>query len=408
MQAPLQAKNDSNAAKADVARTVAQKRVFADNGQEAMAQHQLAEMMNNSPRVLQQRALSDAIHNSTRMVAQRHEMNVLFGGAVRPQGDGTVLAELSPAQREEKPNNTGLPNQLKSGIESLSGMSMDHVKVHYNSDKPAQLQADAYAQGSEVHVGPGQERHLPHEAWHVVQQAQGLVKATTNANGGVSVNVDAALEAEADVMGSKALRSNAGNSIENIQLAAHAHAALPSCAVAQLYARAAYAPNLADLVVPGGGGAAYNVATFARPAGWYEGTHDALFARAVDDRRVEENRRLAITLVQCESAGSWHNVNDMQIGHIENWQTYLTFVGPQTIREATDAYNDMNNLRFEGPTANTSRDFENGRESEDEDDSSDDDFIDKSDGGKMHPDARRGLDEYKASQSQYHSLKAGR
>ncbi len=43
------------------------------------------------------------------------------------------------AQREQKPNNTGMPNNLKSGIENLSGYSMDDVKVHYNSDKPAQL-----------------------------------------------------------------------------------------------------------------------------------------------------------------------------------------------------------------------------------------------------------------------------
>ena len=77
-----------------------------------------------------------------------------------------------------KPNNTGLPDQLKSGIEALSGMAMDHVKVHYNSSQPAQLNAHAYAQGNEIHVAPGQERHLPHEAWHVVQQAQGRVKPT--------------------------------------------------------------------------------------------------------------------------------------------------------------------------------------------------------------------------------------
>jgi hypothetical protein len=36
-----------------------------------------------------------------------------------------------------KRNQTGLPDQLKTGIESLSGMSMDSVKVHYNSTKPA-------------------------------------------------------------------------------------------------------------------------------------------------------------------------------------------------------------------------------------------------------------------------------
>ena len=45
---------------------------------------------------------------------------------------------------------------------------MDDVNVHYNSNKPAQLQAHAYAQGTDIHLGPGQEKHLPHEAWHVV------------------------------------------------------------------------------------------------------------------------------------------------------------------------------------------------------------------------------------------------
>lgn len=108
------------------------------------------------------------------------------------------------AQLEEKPNNTGLPNQLKAGIESLSGMSMDSVKVHYNSDKPAQLNAHAYAQGTDIHVAPGQEQHLPHEAWHVVQQAQGRVQPTTQMKG-TSVNDDVGLETEADVMGAKAI-----------------------------------------------------------------------------------------------------------------------------------------------------------------------------------------------------------
>jgi hypothetical protein len=105
-----------------------------------------------------------------------------------------------------KPNNTGLPNQLKTGIESLSGMSMDHVKVHYNSSQPAQLNAHAYAQGSNIHLGPGQEKHLPHEAWHVVQQAQGRVKPTMQMKAGVPVNYDKSLENEADVMGADAER----------------------------------------------------------------------------------------------------------------------------------------------------------------------------------------------------------
>ena len=112
--------------------------------------------------------------------------------------------EEEPLQR--KANNTGLPDNLKSGIENLSGYSMNDVNVHYNSSQPATLQAHAYAQGTDIHVAPGQEKHLPHEAWHVVQQKQGRVKPTKQLKGTVPVNDDAGLEKEADVMGEKALR----------------------------------------------------------------------------------------------------------------------------------------------------------------------------------------------------------
>ena len=111
------------------------------------------------------------------------------------------------AQRAEapRPNNTGMPDNLKSGIESLSGFSMDDVRVHYNSSKPATVQALAYTQGTDIHVAPGQEKHLPHEAWHVAQQMAGRVSPTTNING-MPVNDNAALEHEADVMGEKAVQ----------------------------------------------------------------------------------------------------------------------------------------------------------------------------------------------------------
>lgn len=105
---------------------------------------------------------------------------------------------------QRRPNRTGLPDSLKSGIENLSGHSMDDVKVHYNSPKPAQLNAHAYAQGTDIHVAAGQEKHLPHEAWHVVQQKQGRVRPTMQMKSTVPVNDDPALEKEADVMGSHA------------------------------------------------------------------------------------------------------------------------------------------------------------------------------------------------------------
>lgn len=120
----------------------------------------------------------------------------------------------SPLQRkamgeeplQKKENTTGLPDNLKSGVENLSGIGLDDVNVHYNSAEPAQLQAHAYAQGTDIHVAPGQEKHLPHEAWHVVQQKQGRVKPTMQMKGKVNVNDDTGLETEADVMGAKALQ----------------------------------------------------------------------------------------------------------------------------------------------------------------------------------------------------------
>ena len=103
-----------------------------------------------------------------------------------------------------KKNETGLPDNLKSSMESLSGISLSDVKVHRNSDKPAQLQAHAYAQGTDIHLGPGQEKHLPHELAHVVQQKEGRVKPTVQLKGNNNVNDDPSLEKEADVMGAQA------------------------------------------------------------------------------------------------------------------------------------------------------------------------------------------------------------
>lgn len=108
-----------------------------------------------------------------------------------------------PKEASKTSNQTGLPDDLKAGVENLSGYSLDHVRVHYNSPKPAQLQAYAYTQGTEIHVAPGQGKYLPHEAWHVVQQMQGRVKPMMQMKG-VQINEDQGMEKEADVMGAKA------------------------------------------------------------------------------------------------------------------------------------------------------------------------------------------------------------
>jgi hypothetical protein len=110
------------------------------------------------------------------------------GVSVAPPASGLTFIDNASVQRKE--NKTGMPDQLKSGVESLSGIDMSDVKVHYNSSQPAQLNAHAYAQGNQIHIAPGQEKHLPHEAWHVVQQKQGRVAPTTQLKSAVSINDD--------------------------------------------------------------------------------------------------------------------------------------------------------------------------------------------------------------------------
>jgi hypothetical protein len=155
----------------------------------AAVQRQAQQAIDSSPRVQQSATLQRALNS-------------------RAQATGPA----APAQRQEatapvRENNTGLPDELKAGVENLSGHSLDDVRVHYNSAQPAELQAHAYAQGTDIHVAPGQEQHLPHEAWHVAQQKQGRVKPTMQMKGKVNVNDDAGLEHEADAMGAKALQS---------------------------------------------------------------------------------------------------------------------------------------------------------------------------------------------------------
>lgn len=131
-------------------------------------------------------------------------LSASFTPLLRPQ-----LAHLAPQGPtdgltiQRRQNRTGMPDGLKTGIESLSGLSMDHVRVHRNSPRPAMIHANAFTQGSHIHVGPGQDHLLSHEAWHLVQQAQGRVSPTVMLDG-LSVNADERLEREADVMGNRA------------------------------------------------------------------------------------------------------------------------------------------------------------------------------------------------------------
>lgn len=129
----------------------------------------------------------------------RPSLAALFG----PPAHGQPVAAPRPHRSD------GVPSHLRDGIARLSGVDLGDVRVHLDSDRPREVQAAAFTQGSDIYVAPGQTRHLAHEAWHAVQQRQGRVTAT-GAVGGAALNDSPALEREADEMGALAVRGDPG------------------------------------------------------------------------------------------------------------------------------------------------------------------------------------------------------
>jgi uncharacterized protein DUF4157 len=122
----------------------------------------------------------------------------LRSAAILPGGRGQrSLSAGRPA------STAPLPGKLRAGAEALSGISLANVRVHNDSSEPARLGALAFAFGSEIHLAPGQERHLPHEAWHAVQQMQGRAPSAPQMQGGGPAK-QPELESEADEMGRQA------------------------------------------------------------------------------------------------------------------------------------------------------------------------------------------------------------
>lgn len=102
-----------------------------------------------------------------------------------------------------------LPSETREKMERSFGHDFSAVRVHEGSE-PARIGADAYTRGNNIHFAPGAfhpsspdgEQLLGHELAHVVQQRAGRVRAPLGT--GAPINTDAALEAEADALGSKA------------------------------------------------------------------------------------------------------------------------------------------------------------------------------------------------------------
>lgn len=119
-----------------------------------------------------------------------------------------IQAKQHPIQKQSKAGtSTVKPNeaQIKHNVSVLKGKDVTQAKVHYNSSEPAKVNAAAYAQGTNVHLAPGQDHLMGHELTHVAQQMGGEVNAGKQANNGlVNINDDPKLEREADEIGAKA------------------------------------------------------------------------------------------------------------------------------------------------------------------------------------------------------------
>jgi hypothetical protein len=185
----------------------------ADHSPQVLRLEALQEMANSSPRVPQFRALREMANGGQLTVAQHRVSDGMSNTARTTDAPAEEVGQRAfnpiadqPVEIAPVPNRTGLPDDLKAGIERLSGLSMDDIRVHYNSDRPAQLRAYAFTRGTDIHVAPGEERHLPHEAWHVVQQQQRRVRSTVHLPNGTPINADQELEQEADVLGNKAMQ----------------------------------------------------------------------------------------------------------------------------------------------------------------------------------------------------------
>lgn len=121
-----------------------------------------------------------------------------------------VQMKATPLQR----NITGMPDGVKTQMESTFDRDFSDVKIHENSSKAPDVGALAYAQGNDLHFAPGQfkpettkgQELIGHELTHVVQQSEGRVKPTTEVMG-MPVNDDPGLESEADQMGRKAAQA---------------------------------------------------------------------------------------------------------------------------------------------------------------------------------------------------------
>ncbi|MEM7102180.1 MAG: DUF4157 domain-containing protein [Bacteroidota bacterium] len=112
---------------------------------------------------------------------------------------------------QKKGNKTGMPDGVKSKMETAFQSDFSNVKMIPNSNKAFDIGAQAFAQGNEVHFAPGKfnpnthegQELIGHELAHINQQQEGRVQANSQLKG-QPFNDQSNLEKEAEQSGKKA------------------------------------------------------------------------------------------------------------------------------------------------------------------------------------------------------------
>jgi len=184
--------------------------------------------------------LADAMSPGRRPVPMGLPMHAVApSAAIQMQSNRATAqseaAEMLGAVIESIGSGQPLPEVVRRKMERVFGADFSAVRIHEGPQAVA-LGALAYARGTDIYFAPGQydpesrrgQELLGHELAHVVQQAQGRVKPTTQAQG-VGINESSVLESEADELGAKAA---AGPAHESEQGTPGTTAAIADVAVA--------------------------------------------------------------------------------------------------------------------------------------------------------------------------------
>jgi hypothetical protein len=132
--------------------------------------------------------------------------------------DHTAATWAGAAQAQPASDGAGqrMPEAVQAKMERSFGVDFSSVRVH-EGPQASSIGAAAYTQGTNIHFAEGEysphshsgQELLGHELAHVVQQSQGRVQAPVQGKGGVGVNADPGLEAEADAQGARAASGEA-------------------------------------------------------------------------------------------------------------------------------------------------------------------------------------------------------